>query len=75
MGLRGISCLPLELFEKTTWVSDVRSLIGHQVTIIENISEAVGMHCERGGEKLRWQRLVTSHLTVFISRHDSGRIP
>lgn len=25
------------------------------------------MHCARGGEKLRWQRLAASHLTVFIS--------
>jgi hypothetical protein len=28
---------------------------------------AVAMHCARGGEKLRRQRLAASHLTVFIS--------
>lgn len=33
----------------------------------EELGEAVTMHCTRGGEKLRPQRLAASHLTVFIS--------
>jgi DNA polymerase V len=37
------------------------------VTTIEDLGEAMAMHCARGGEKLRRQRLAASHLTVFIS--------
>ena len=65
--LRGISCLPLEVFEKPRKGLCCSRSFGRPVTTIEDLGEAVAMHCARGGEKLRRQRLAASHLTVFIS--------
>ena len=65
--LRGISCLPLEVFEKPRKGICCSRSFGRPVFALEELSEAVAMHCTRGGEKLRRQRLAASHLTVFIS--------
>jgi DNA polymerase V len=65
--LRGIPCLPLEAFEKPHQGLCCSRSFGRLVTTIEDLGEAVAMHCERGGEKLRRQRLAASHMTVFIS--------
>ena len=65
--LRGISCLPLEVFEKPRKGLCCSRSFGRPVTLLEELSQAVAMHCARGGEKLRRQRLAASHLTMFIS--------
>jgi len=65
--LRGISCLPLEAFEKPRKGICCSRSFGRSVAILEELGEAVAMHVTRGGEKLRRQRLAASHLTVFIS--------
>jgi len=65
--LRGIPCLPLEVFEKPRKGLCCSRSFGKPVTTFGDLSEAVAMHCARGGEKLRRQRLAASHLTVFVS--------
>lgn len=65
--LRGVSCLPLEAFEKPRKGLCSSRSFGRPVTTVEDLSEALAMHCVRGGEKLRRQRLAASHLTVFVS--------
>lgn len=65
--LRGIPCLPLEDFERPRKGLCCSRSFGRPVTAIEDLGEALTMHCVRGGEKLRRQRLAASHLTVFIS--------
>jgi len=65
--LRGISCLPLEVFEKPRKGLCCSRSFGRPVTTIEDLGEALAMYCARGGEKLRRQRLAASHLTVFVS--------
>ena len=65
--LRGISCLPLEAFEKPRKGLCCSRSFGKAVTTLEDLSEAVAMHATRGGEKPRRQHLVASHLMVFIS--------
>jgi DNA polymerase V len=65
--LRGISCLPLELFEKPRKGLCCSRSFGWPVTTIEGLRESISMHATRGGEKLRRQHLAASHLTVFIS--------
>jgi DNA polymerase V len=65
--LRGIPCLPLEVFEKPRKGLCCSRSFGRPVTTIEDLGEALVMHCARGGEKLRRQRLAASHLTVFVS--------
>jgi DNA polymerase V len=65
--LRGISCLPLEVFEKPRKGICCSRSFGRPVITLADLSEAVAMHCARGGEKLRRQGLAASHLTVFIS--------
>jgi DNA polymerase V len=65
--LRGIPCLPLEVFEKPRKGLCCSRSFGRPVTAIEELGEAIAMHAARGGEKLRRQRLAASHLTVFTS--------
>ena len=65
--LRGISCLPLEAFEKPRKGLCCSRSFGRPVTALEDLREAVSTHATRGAEKLRRQRLAASHLTVFIS--------
>lgn len=65
--LRGMPCLPLEVFEKPRKGLCCSRSFGRPVTTIEDLGEALAMHCARGGEKLRRQRLAASHLTIFIS--------
>lgn len=65
--LRGVSCLPLEVFEKPKQGICCSRAFGRVVMALEEICEAVSMHAARGGEKLRRQKLAASHLTVFIS--------
>jgi DNA polymerase V len=65
--LRGISCLPLEVFEKPKKGICCSRSFGKHVTTIEELREAVAMHAARAGEKLRRQHLAAQHLTIFIS--------
>jgi DNA polymerase V len=65
--LRGISCLPLEVFEKPKKGICCSRSFGKPVMSIEDLSEALAMHAARAGEKLRRQHLAAQHLTVFIS--------
>jgi DNA polymerase V len=65
--LRGISCLPLEVFEQPRKGICCSRSFGRPVTTAEELCEAVATHAVRGGEKLRRQRLAASHMTVFIS--------
>jgi len=65
--LRGISCLPLEVFERPRKGLCCSRSFGRPVTTMEELGEAIAMHAARGGEKLRRQHLAASHLTVFVS--------
>jgi DNA polymerase V len=65
--LRGISCLPLELFEKPKKGLCCSRSFGQGIKTIEDLRQAVAMHTARAGEKLRRQNLAATHLTVFIS--------
>jgi|ERR1041384_7095430 DNA polymerase V len=65
--LRGISCLPLEVFEKPKKGICCSCAFGKPVLTLEELQEAVALHAARGGEKLRRQQLAAQHLTVFIS--------
>lgn len=65
--LRGISCLPLELFEKPKKGLCCSRSFGKGIKTIEDLRQAVAMHSARAGEKLRRQNLAATHLTVFIS--------
>jgi DNA polymerase V len=73
--LRGISCLPLEAFERPRKGLCCSRSFGRPVTSLKDLKESVAMHCSRGGEKLRRQRLAASHLTVFISTSRFRRRP
>ena len=65
--LRGISCLPLEVFEKPRRGLCCSRSFGRPVFTLPELCEAVAMHATRGAEKLRRRHLAASHLTVFIS--------
>jgi DNA polymerase V len=65
--LRGISCLPLEAFEKPRKSLCCSRSFGRPVFTLPELREAVAMHATRGAEKLRRRHLAASHLTVLIS--------
>lgn len=65
--LRGISCLPLEAFEKPRRSLCCSRSFGRPVFTLPELREAVAMHATRGAEKLRRRHLAASHLTVLIS--------
>ncbi len=65
--LRGISCLPVELFEQPKKGLCCSRSFGQGIKKVEDLREAVAMHAARAGEKLRRQNLAASHITVFIS--------
>jgi DNA polymerase V len=65
--LRGISCLPLEVFEKPRKGLCCSRSFGRAVYTLEELCGSIAMHASRGGEKLRRQHLAASHLTAFIS--------
>jgi DNA polymerase V len=65
--LRGVSCLPLELFEQPKKGICCSQSFGVGVKKIEDLRQSVTMHAARAGEKLRRQHLAGSHVTVFVS--------
>jgi DNA polymerase V len=65
--LRGISCLPLEIFEQPKKGICCSRSFGQAVLTLGELQQAIAMHSSRGGEKLRKQRLAASHLTVMLS--------
>lgn len=65
--LRGISCLPLEVFEKPKKGICCSRSFGKPVIALEELEEALALHAVRGAEKLRRQHLATQYLTIFIS--------
>jgi DNA polymerase V len=72
--LRGISCLPLELFEKPKKGLCCSRSFGQGIKTIEDLRQAIAMHAARAGEKLRRQNLAATHLTVFVSTSASRRM-
>ena len=67
LELRGISCLPLEIFEKPKKGLCCSRSFGQGIKTIEDLRQSIAMHTARAGEKLRRQNLAATHLTVFIS--------
>jgi len=64
--LNGISCLDLELdAEDRKQIVSSRSF-GRQVTDLREIQESIANHITNASEKLRSQKLLCRHLTVFV---------
>lgn len=64
--LNGISCLPLELVQPVKKGITVSRSFGQYLTELDPINEALIHFVMRSGEKLRRQKLMTRHLTVFL---------
>jgi DNA polymerase V len=64
--LNGRPCLPLELVAPPRKSLMVSRSFGQPLTHLDSIKEALLQFVGRAGEKLRRQRLMTSHLMVFV---------
>lgn len=64
--LNGISCLPLELVQPARQGITVSRSFGQYLTELDAVKEALLHFVMRAGEKLRRQRLMARHLTVFL---------
>lgn len=65
MELRGISCAGLLAPENNTSVMSSKSF-GSLQTAYEYLAQALSSHCARACEKIRQQKLVAQHLSVFV---------
>ncbi|MEO0851969.1 MAG: Y-family DNA polymerase, partial [Cyanobacteria bacterium J06648_11] len=65
MELRGVSCLPLELYPSPKKETCVSRSFGQVVTSLEELKEAIALRTTRLGEKLRSQRQSATLLQVF----------
>ena len=72
--LNGISCLPLELVPPPKKGITVSRSFGRYLTDIDAVNEALLYHVMRAGEKLRRQKLMTRHLTVFLETNRFSKI-
>ncbi|MBE7157325.1 MAG: Y-family DNA polymerase [Rhodospirillales bacterium] len=73
MELRGISCLPLEIFQAPRKNICCSRSFGQPIDNLEDLREAVATHATRASEKLRRQRLAASAVHVFL--HTNRRRP
>jgi len=73
--LRGISCLPLELYPSNRKSVTVSRSFGDYVESLKGLRAAIAYYVSRAGEKLRKDRLAAGALTVFIetSRFSADR--
>jgi len=65
--LRGISCLPLEDVTPPKKGIITSKSFSHDVTSIEELSEAVASYISRAAEKLRSQHSIAQSLLVFLT--------
>jgi DNA polymerase V len=72
--LNGVSCLPLELVTPDKKGITVSRSFGQYLTELRQIKEALIFHVMRAGEKLRRQRLMARHLTVFLNTNQFSKI-
>ena len=66
MELRGIPCVSLEPYEEKRKNCCVSRSFGKKVTKLEDLSEAITIHCLNAAEKIRLDKQTTKKITVFI---------
>jgi len=66
MELRGYSCASLEPYEEKRKNCCVSRSFGKKVTKLEDLSEAITMHCLNAAEKIRLDKQTAKKITVFI---------
>lgn len=64
--LQGLQCLSIRGAADAQKSIQVSRSFGQPVTKVEDLCEAVAMHVERLGEKLRQERVSTDHVTLFV---------
>jgi len=66
MELKGFSCISLEPYEEKRKNCCVSRSFGKKVTKLEDLSEAITIHCLNAAEKIRLDQQTTKKITVFI---------
>ena len=66
MELRGFSCVSLEPYEEKRKNCCVSRSFGKKVTKLEDLSEAITIHCLNAAEKIRLDKQTVKKITVFI---------
>lgn len=74
MELRGASCIDLEDIEPNKQIIRSRSF-GHDVKDYEELKQAISMHASRAGEKLREQKSIAKHISIFIKTNAFKDVP
>ncbi|HAU1023430.1 TPA: Y-family DNA polymerase [Legionella pneumophila] len=65
LELRGVSCGSLQDFESRKSIISSKSF-GSMQTEYSALAQAISSHCARAWEKLRHQKLMACHLSIFI---------
>ena len=66
MELRGIPCVSLEPHQNKRKNCCVSRSFGKKVTKLEDLSEAITLHCLNAAEKIRLDKQTVKKITVFI---------
>jgi len=66
MELRGFSCISLKPHEEKRKNCCVSRSFGRKVTKLEELSEAITVHCLNAAEKIRLDKQTVKKITVFI---------
>src|SRR5579885_1040919 len=65
--LRGMPCIELQDIQPDKQSITVSRSFGQQVTTLPQLQEAVAQYVTQAAEKLRNQRMIAHHITVFIT--------
>lgn len=70
LELRGISCMPLEEAPDSKQSICTSKSFSSPVTLIDDLNEALAVYTSRAAEKLRKQKGMASHISVFVVPYD-----
>jgi len=66
MELKGVSCIPLDVYQEKRKNCCVSRSFGKKVTKLEELSESVAKHCLNAAAKIRLDNQTTKRITIFI---------
>lgn len=72
LELRGISCMSLEEAPQSKQSICTSKSFGKPVTSLEDMGEALAVYTSRAAEKLRKQKSLVSHVSVFVVPHEGA---
>lgn len=74
LELRGVSCIPLEEAPEPKQSICTSKSFNKPVTELNDLNEAVAAYTARAAEKLRKQKAMASHISVFVAPYEKKNV-